>query len=230
MFCLLTGGILLRFTERKRSSRFLAGFYFSFGYAIVIAGLAYSGLIFYIPHLYRTGNIGWLIGMPLAWLYIRNLVRPRPLSGWDLLHLVPALLYIVDYLPFFSLSASAKAAIFREDIGHIDQLIRYRQGWLLPPNSHVPIRSAQAMLYWFLQVRLLWSGQAAFLRKDQPVFRWLLLFNLLQIAMFLPTLVTLLIGRDDYAWASTVPPILAILLSALALSLRPRILYGVPVQ
>jgi AraC-like DNA-binding protein len=200
--------------------------YIAFAYAFVVAGLTYSHLIQYVPHLYRTGNFGWLLCMPLSWLYIRTAVTRKPLTRWDLLHLLPVAIYLVDYLPFFILPGSQKLAIIEGDISDIEKLMHYRQGWLLPANSQMPIRAAQTLLYWALQIQLLVSPAAAFFRKDKLWRRWMLLYNILQIPAFLPTIIVLVTGMKAYFWASTVPPAAAALLSTITLYLYPRFLYS----
>jgi len=224
--CLLTGSILLLYSGRNGPGAYLGLSYIACGYAFLVAGLTYSGLLYYVPHLFRTGNICWLLCMPLSWLYIRTSVTRKPLSAWDLLHLLPVTLYLIDYFPFLVSSAAVKTAVLRADITNIDQLLRYSQGWLLPANSQIPIRAIQTMLYWSLQIGLLTSSATLQMRKDRSWFRWMILYNTLQIPMFLPTVIVMITGAREYLWASTIPPVAAGLLSAITLFLNPRILYG----
>lgn len=227
ILCLLTGSILLLYSGRKRPGLYLGLSYLAFGYAFVIAGLTYDHLIYYLPHLYRTGNICWLVCMPLSWLYIRTAITNKGLSAWDLLQLLPLALYLVDYSPFLFSSAAVKSAVIYSDINHMNRLIRYSQGWFLPENSQIPIRAVQSMFYWVWEVGLLASPAAAQMRKDRSWFRWILLYVGLQIPVFLPTMLALFTGIYQFLWASTIPPVAAGFLSALTLFLNPRILYGI---
>ena len=227
VLCLLTGSILLLYSGRKKPGSYLGLSYLAFGYAFLIAGLTYGRLIYYLPHLYRTGNICWLICMPLSWLYIRTTVTNKGLSRWDLLHLLPLLLYLVDYAPFLFSSTSSKSAIIYADLNNMGHLVRYAEGWLLPVNSQIPIRAVQSLVYWLLQIGLLASPSASQMRKDRSWFRWILLYVTLQIPVFLPTLVALFTGVYQFLWASTIPPVAAGFLSAVTLFLNPRMLYGV---
>jgi hypothetical protein len=145
ILCLLTGSILLLYSGNKRPGLYFGLSYLAFGYAFVIAGLTYSRLIYYLPHLYRTGNICWLLCMPLSWLYIRTSITNKGLSRWDLLHLLPLALYVVDYSPFLFSSAGVKAAVISADLNNMNQLIRYADGWFMPVNSQIPIRVAQSL-------------------------------------------------------------------------------------
>lgn len=227
ILCLLTGGILLLYSGRKRPGLYLGLSYLAFGYAFVIAGLTYSHLILYLPHLYRTGNFCWLTCMPLSFLYVRTSITSKPLSPWDLLHLVPVLIYVVDYSPFLFSSATVKEAVVYADLSNLNQMIRYAQGWLLPVNSQIPIRAVQSLVYWILQIGLLASAAAAPMRKDRSWYRWIVLYIALQVPLFLPTLATLVTGKFQILWAATIPPVAAGFLSAVTLFLNPRILYGI---
>jgi AraC-like DNA-binding protein len=224
--CLITGSILALFSSRNRPALYLGLSYIAFGYAFIVAGLTYCHLIQYIPHLYRTGNFGWLLCMPFSWLYIRTAITRKPLSRWDLLHLLPVVVYLVDYFPFFLLPGAEKQTIIQNDVLNIDQLMRYNQGWLLPRNAQMPIRAVQTVVYWILQVHLLASPAASHLRKDHLWRRWMVLYNTLQVPMFFPTLIVLITGMREYFWASTIPPVTGALLSALTLFLYPRFLYS----
>jgi AraC-like DNA-binding protein len=123
--------------------------------------------------------------MPLSWLYIRTSVTGKPLSKWDLFHLLPVALYLVEYFPFLISSTAVKTAALQADITNLNQLLRYSQGWLLPANSQIPIRAVQTMVYWGLQIGLLSSSATAPMRKDRSWVRWMILYNALQIPLFL---------------------------------------------
>lgn len=226
ILCVLTGIILLLYSGRKIPGLYLGLYYLALGYAFSLAGLTYSHLIYHLPHLYRTGNICWLLCMPLSWLFIRTSVTGKPLSYWDLIHLLPVTLYLVDYSPFLFSSAAVKLAAIRADLTNMNHMIRFSQGWLLPVNAQVPIRALQTLIYWILQIGLLASSAAAPSRKDRSWFRWMILYLTFQIPLFLPTMIVLIIGAQQYMWASTIPPVAAGFLSAITLFLNPRILYG----
>jgi AraC-like DNA-binding protein len=226
IFCLLAGSILVLYSTANKPGLYLGLSFLCLGYAFTIAGLTYSRLIIHVPHLYRTGNICWLLCMPFSWLYIRTTITQKPLSRWDILHLLPLALYLVDYSPFLVSSATEKVAMIEVDTLNLERLIGYRQGWILPANAQVPLRTLQTLFYWILQVRLLASPQASSLRRDEACLRWMILYNTLQLPLFLPNLFVLLTGHKAVVWASTIPPVTSGLASAISLFLYPRILYG----
>jgi AraC-like DNA-binding protein len=226
LFCWLTGIIVLLYSAKSQPRLCLGFSYIAMGYAFAMAGMTYGGLIELFPHFYRTGNIGWLIVMPLSWLYVRTTVTRTGLKAFDLIHLIPALLYIVDYFPFFILPAELKAQIYRADISNLDKLMRYGQGWLLPQNAQFDIRYLQMAVYWSLQIRLLSSQDALEIRKDKPVFNWLITYTVLEIFLFLPFVCYTIMGLQKNPWISTISPCVAFALSAITLILNPGILYG----
>jgi AraC-like DNA-binding protein len=227
ILCLLTGYILLFFSARK-SNLFLGLSYLAIGFAFMVIALSTGHLLYRFPHFYRTTNVFMLLYMPLSYLYVRSSIRPKPLTAWQLLHLLPVVLYIVDFFPFFLLSGAHKAAIITEEMTDAIQLLQFRQGWLLPVNFHFPFRLVQMSLYWILQVRLLASRDAARIRrKDTLWIRWQYIYNALQLPVFLAPLIFTLSGSRSYYPLTIFPPAAASLLSALTLLFYPKILYNI---
>jgi AraC-like DNA-binding protein len=228
VICVLSGVILLLNRRKNKASAFLAASYLAFGYAFLIAGLTFSRLLYALPHFYRTANIAWLLCMPLTWLFFRTTIKGTRWTGWDLLHLVPVCLYLIDFFPFFISSAEHKAAIFQADVMNPREVLKYSQGWLLPANSQVPIWIFQGILYCFLEYRLISSGASAVLKNDKPRYRWMVIFVTIQIPMYIPMLLVLVSGSGPFLWSSTILPVAAVLFSAFTLFLHPNILYGLP--
>jgi AraC-like DNA-binding protein len=226
VFCWLTGIITLVFSAKNLASALLGLSYLTFGYAFLTAALTYSGWMNYIPHFYRTGNICWLLCMPLSWLYVRTAVTKKPLTPWDLVHFVPAALYLIDYFPIFILSGAHKAELYRADFADLDKMIRYGQGWLLPKDAQLAMRYSQLAIYWYLQVNLLFPPASSHAQIDRPTANWLKIYTLLEVSLFLPFIAIKLIGLKSNPWLSTVPPAVAIISSSLTLILNPSILYG----
>lgn len=224
LLCLVTGCILLLFSDRKYN--LLLGLsYLALCYGLLIASLVSSWLLLLIPHVYRTGNIFLLLYMPLSYLYVRSSITRKPLTSWQLVHLLPVLLYIFDFLPFFLLSGEHKAAVIREDLADVNQLLGFRQGWLMPDNFYFTFRLVQMTLYWILQVRLLASRKTR-IRMDNRWLRWQYFYNAFQLFIFLPTLVVILSGGRFHIPVAVLFPASASLLSAITLMLFPHVLYN----
>ena len=226
VLCLLTGLILLLFAHDNISRRYLGFFYLTLAYGFTTPVLYYSGLMYNVPHLFRTGNIAWLIAMPLSWFYVRTVITQKPLGGWDLLPLVTVALIVVDLFPFFLLPGAVKAEVYRAEVGHLDRLTQWRHGWLLSLPVAVSITYIQMAIYWFLQMRLLYSPRAGHIRKQKTKYSWMVIFTALEIGLFLPLLLLLTFGFHNNLWINVPPPAVAVILSTMTLMLHPDILYG----
>ncbi|HEY4286622.1 MAG TPA: helix-turn-helix transcriptional regulator [Puia sp.] len=223
----LAGGILLSFSARGKPNRFLGLSYLSFAMSLTVIGLIYSRLISYVPHVYRTGNIFALLYMPLSYLYVRSLIVRMRLSGLHFLHLLPIVVYLIDYLPFFFSSASYKEVIISGDLDNLQKMLRYQHGWLLPSNVHIQFRTLQMFVYWILQVILLSSSQAASMREKTHWMRWQYIYHGLQLFVCLPPFIVLISGSTNYVWVTSIPYAAAGVLSAYTLFFTPDVLYNI---
>lgn len=226
VLCLLAGMILLLFAHGNLSRRYLGFFYLTVAYGFTTAALYYSGQIYKVPHLFRTGNIAWLVAMPLSWFYVRTVITQKKLNGWDVLSLVAVVFFIVDYAPYFLLSGTEKAEIYRLELQHIDRMAQYQYGWLLPPHAMAVVTYVQMIVYWVLQLRLILSPQAASARKQTSLYSWMIAFTTLEIGLFLAFLLEVVLGFQNNVWISAIPPAAAAVLSTMTLMLHPDILYG----
>ncbi len=78
-------------------------------------GLAYRGELNHFPHIWGIGAICAFLFGPLAFLYVSSIVSKHfRLTVLDLIHLVPAILFIIYKKDFFLISGDAKASILIE--------------------------------------------------------------------------------------------------------------------
>lgn len=226
---LLTGIVLLTFsphTNDNKANYYLGAAFLCFGFTFTVIYLIYTRLILFFPHLYRLGHLSWLLYTVLSYLYVRTSVKQQPLKWADLIHLLPALLYLVDYSPFIFSSAAYKVQHIKADLDNLDLSNSFRQSWLFPAGFHVPARTLLAVFYWILQIRILRSIDKTVKQQNPIWFRWQYIYNLLQILLFGPTVIFIITGQSS-VWSTTIPPALGVLLSTITLYLYPQILYGV---
>jgi AraC-like DNA-binding protein len=127
--------------RKNPNNAFLALSLLCIWYGLVITRLMISREIFEYPALFRTGNIGAYLIYPFLYIYVRNTFYPGRL--WkkpDLLLLIPALIYIVDMLPFFFAPAEKKIAIFKESLSNLGKLQRVAEGWIHINGLHFILR------------------------------------------------------------------------------------------
>lgn len=207
-----------------------------FSYIIILYPLLYvyiysSGNIYHYPHLLRTSAPVSLLYLPTMYLYMRTLATGRSLRWTDALHLLPMLLFIVNFWPFYIQPAVVKQQLVLGD-NYWKQYLRFDEGWLLPAYWHHYIRSIQLLVYWLLEVQIIYGlirrQQADFMAKNRAWFTWMLTLIGLQALLFIPAA-----GVSLFDWSSTMIKFwydmsltLVVCLTCFALLLRPEILYG----
>ena len=231
---LLTASILWNYSRSPHlaSNKWLGASIFSLSCGLGVGFIVASGIALHFPHFFRTGNIFALAFMPFSYLYIRMVATRRVPSRWDLLHSLPMLFYIVDFLPFFLLPADVKLAMLQSDIPDLNKALSYDEGWITPPYAQLVIREIQILVYWLLEVRLLRGiyrlNIPVLEQENRPWLRWATVYAGIQSMMFLPMFVVMLSDEWGYIYLTNNALIaLALVLLTLALFFQPVILYGI---
>jgi AraC-like DNA-binding protein len=231
---LLMIALLVTFKRRPQvndAGKFLSLYYWFYLLAIGIAYLVQTPYLVYAPHLFRTAQFFILPLMPLSYLYYRQSLLKTPFGWTDLVHLLPLLIFVVDYAPFYALSAAEKLDIWRS-MNDYKLNAGFREGWFMPEGGHVVLRYLSMFVYWILQYRLL-SHLSAERREDinwenprqLTWFRWLLWS---QLVFILPSLLALLLApRHLQSMFLAVSALVAALVQGYYLFTHPDILYGI---
>jgi AraC-like DNA-binding protein len=168
---------------------------------------------------------------PLAYLYVRQNVRPG-IHAKDMIHFLPALLYFIDFLPFYLLSAEEKVSVVSHLTGdHIDSLLAHREGWITPPWFHMVFRNAVTIFYCILSFRILWRltyvKQSDFYKDNASVVKWLWTFAVFQFMIVAPYVIFVIMGKAQYTFYTTmVPLIIMVGVTNVALFFKPSVFYG----
>jgi AraC-like DNA-binding protein len=101
-------------------------------YYLVVTALIKNEGILSVPHLFRTGNIGLFIAIPLVYLILIKSFKNESWKKIDNLHFILTILYIVDFLPFFSLPIELKLEAMG-DLGKsgFTTTFGFDEGWLM---------------------------------------------------------------------------------------------------
>ncbi len=226
VLCALTGFILLvRPPHTVRYGHRLLGT------AYVLLALCFGLGLFFMAHpqeadhrWYKIPHILWLIYLPMPYLYVRYLYDAKPVGWKDLVHLLPLLVFLIDYLPYFIQGHGIRPT---DPMGwsRVKAMIPIWGGWIFPDNFHVPATCLTMALYWIMQVHTL----VLYTEQQQPRFpgytRWLVIYTTLQVPVFIPALLTQITQKPS-VWASVVPPATMSILTCITLIMYPRILYG----
>ena len=228
----LVGIILLTYGFRKNQSNQLIGASFFFlTLASFLAWLVSSGLMVQFPSLYRTGNIFALLYLPMVYVYIRKIVKEEPIGWRDLLHFLPALIYVIDFMPVFLLSSDEKLNLIRGEIDNSFEFIAFNQSQFFPKNFWITVRTLLVLFYWLLSVRLLLKYQSKiadinrFFGKEWVI--WMKIYLFFQLILTLPILVAFFsVSPTLYYDLIHIPSALLIVSSGVAILFFPKVLYG----
>lgn len=95
--------------QRPKANRYLAVFLIALSLHLTEYGIDISGLVLKVPHIFTVSYpIIFLMG-PAFYLYTRSLFEPdKGFHKRQLLHLVPSLMVLLLFMPFYMLSATEK--------------------------------------------------------------------------------------------------------------------------
>ncbi len=225
--CVLIAIILINHTQK--AARLLCLSLFSLTYSIFLIFWFDSKYILHTPHLYRTGGIAGYLTVPSMYLYIIfMLYETRKLQWRDAIHLIPALIYILDYSLFFMMGAEEKRNVISDLYNHRQNVLFFQEGWLVPKNIHNVARNGIALIYFFFLARLLFNPKYyKTFHIERRTQDWLRISTFMYFLLTLSGIMTLTMLPSPGAWPFTVLTILAIfLVMSLILFLEPHILYG----
>jgi AraC-like DNA-binding protein len=228
----ITGAILLVYSVRRNRSNIpLALAFISLSFAVFFAFLINSGLMVEFPRLYRTGNISALIFIPMPFLYILTITQNRTLKWYDSLHFIPALIYLVDFLPVYMLSQDEKISLILAEINDPNKFSSFNQSWIFPDGFHLKFRTVWVNVYWILQIAALVYWQKG-LNRDQNRFEkdwksWMIFFLVLEFFLFFPFYLTFFWFEKSLAFTFVhYSASILLLASAVLLYFYPKLLYG----
>ncbi len=216
--------------SKELAGRFLAIYFWSFWYTMLMAYLVLYKHANYIPHLIRTGHLTSVLIIPASYLYVSLTLNPRRLKISDLLHLLPALIYIIDYIPFFIQPASVKLSLM-ENLSRTQIRIGFNEGWFMPQYGHYIIRYVQLFAYCIAQFLLL---RKLIRNPEHPIIfdrsilvKWLTFLIISESIFFiLPSINLICAGSDMIALFSNISALIVSLLQGAFLIFNPEILYG----
>src|SRR6185295_17054094 len=100
---LITGCIvnsIVFYKHRDLPSRLFSFSLFSLNYAVFLIFLFESRYILYVPFLFRTAPLLYYLIVPSFYLYLVFVLKKRRHLRWtDTLHLLPSVIYFIDYAP-----------------------------------------------------------------------------------------------------------------------------------
>lgn len=235
ILCLLTSIVLWKYAGAgNKQNQLLSFYFFTCSMGNLFTFLVYTGLMQYPPwfRLFRAGNIWGMIIMPVSFLYFRTVLKQKALKAIHLVHALPSFIYTIDYLPVFLLPAPEKRAMAEAEMAMPDRGQSIMHGWITPTINWIILRTVLMVIYWILQVRMLYAttritGAQQLLRENASLFRWLVLLCVTQSLYFMPFFINAFLGADTYNFIAIHSFIsLGAFVQIAFLLFRPEILYG----
>ena len=198
---------------------------------IIVSSLIQNHAIYKLPHLYRTGSISGFLLAPLVYLIINKSLKKKSWNWQDYLHLIPALLYTVDFLPFFVLSGDTKRQLLQQ-LPAVGTAVGFKEGWLLPGAVWQILRIFHLVIYSFsgylLVKKYVLKNGVSFIDDNRKL---IILFYWLCIYLFLNGLTIVLLVSNAFPENRIVIATLVVSLTSfisyLYLFLNPEVLYGI---
>jgi AraC-like DNA-binding protein len=244
IFCGLITTLLL-LTKGKNNihaNRLLAVSIFTWGWYTLIYLLIVTGWIRSVPHIFRIGSPLYYLIPPCSYLYVRSLLYDEvKFRKTDWLHFLPAILNLIDLIPFYLADTATKMQVV--DAAYHNFNAAYQKGsGILPAFWHFQLRWIQGIIYLIVQSVMIRSmlvkNKGEDFKNFKTVIRWVITFT-----AFLAFLYVGLGIMSIIAWVNlgssvnlitsgrSIPSYLQII-GFMGLSMylffKPEILYGIP--
>jgi len=226
--CIVASLVLYR--NRDLPSRMLSFSLFTLNYAVLLIFLFESTYIFYVPFLFRTGPLFYYLMVPSFYVYLVLVLKKRRQLRWtDTLHLLPSIIYLVDFTPLFLAPVTEKLQIINSLVNHDQKtVLTFNEGWMMPPRVHFLGPVVIGLVYIFFAARMLFQyyREAARNKTKQAILGWLAsaisLYFLLEMASL-----AIFFFAPAHQWLLTAIAVLGFFFSmSLLLFSKPYILYG----
>src|SRR6476620_10908154 len=153
--CIVASIVLYR--NKDLPSRMLSFSLFTLNYAVLLIFLFESEYILYTPFLFRTGPLFYYLMVPSFYLYLVFVLKKRKQLHWaDALHLLPSIIYLIDFLPLFLTPVIDKVHIIKSLVNHDQKtVLTFSEGWMMPSGVHFLGPVVIGLVYIFFAARML---------------------------------------------------------------------------
>src|SRR4029079_18760118 len=153
--CIVASIVLYR--NKDLPSRMLSFSLFTLNYAVLLIFLFESKYIFYVPFFFRTGPLFYYLMVPSFYVYLVLVLKKRKQLRWtDAIHLVPSIIYLIDFIPLFLSPISYKLQVINSLVNHDQQtVLTFSEGWMMPSRVHFLGPVIIGLVYIFFAARML---------------------------------------------------------------------------
>jgi len=226
--CIVASIVLYR--NKDLPSRMLSFSLFTLNYAVLLIFLFESKYIFYVPFFFRTGPLFYYLMVPSFYVYLVLVLKKRKQLRWtDGFHLVPSIIYLIDFIPMFLSPISYKLQVINSLVNHDQQtVLTFSEGWMMPSRVHFLGPVIIGLVYIFFATRMLFHFYSETTKNKQKlaILIWLAtavsLYFLLEVASLI-----IFFFAPAHQWLLTTIAVLGFFFSmSLILFSKPYILYG----
>lgn len=217
------------------SARLLSGYLFCISIISLFSAAYHTSFFLHYPHVARSMVFLSLSASPFGFLYVRSVLKQQyRLHRTDLLFFIPAVLYMVNMIPFYLMPTDQKLDIISRSLEDRSLVAREPEG-MLPEGWGIILRMIFGLILALAQYALLirWRKKIFEVQKRVPqnveTYKWLFYFTLVVSSSFILLFIEyiLQVSRffDLYKMITLTMSGNILFISAYLLS-RPNILYG----
>jgi AraC-like DNA-binding protein len=230
----LSAMVLLLFPRsRNTANRFLGISVLFLTHNLLMSLLNTTGWILEVPLLIRTGNITIYLLIPFLYLFYRGVFKSE--KDWKptyYLFFIPSLIYLIDYIPFFTLPVDQKTEVFSGTLTNPSELIKVNEGLFGWTYFHFTFRTLWSAFFLYLIGKILLDFRLDFRRNSafSDVFfysRLVALWGIIVVLLLLPALGFLFFKFKEYTQIfMMISMAVTLFLITMSLLFSPRLLYG----
>lgn len=233
---------ILLFTRGRyqlHANRLLGTVIFTWGWYVLIYFLVITGWLKYIPGIFRIGSPLYYLIPCCSYLYVRSvLLDETKFRKYDWLHFIPAVLNVIDLLPYYFTDVETKRAVADAIVNNFNMSYQKGSG-IVPAFWHFQLRWIFGIVYLVFQ----WMLLANVIRRDKleafkEVKGWLLAFTIFCSIIYLGLGIMSVIAWVNLgskvsvlSSARSVPTFLQVIgftCLSVYLFFKPEVLYGIP--
>ena len=234
-FLSLLAAVILLFInkEQRHASRMLALFLLILALLNLNGVFLNSQLFLEFPRLHKLTLPFTLLIAPVAYLYMRSVLKGElKLKKYDWLFLLPAVLYAVNMVPYYTMPIEEKQAHLIKFYANRSMQGTFNEG-ILPAYTFPFIRLVWSIIFIVINARLINKfrkhATEQILNDNRILLRWCYTFNGLLIGLGSASLLNSILApilKTNVIISEFALGISALII-CLALFIRPKILYGV---
>lgn len=216
-------------------ARLLSGYLFCVSIILLFSAAYHTDLFLRFPHLARSMVFLSMSSSPLAYLYVRSVLRQEyRFRGPDVLLFIPGVLYTLNMITFYLMPTDQKRTFIQSVLAD-KSLIALEPEGVLPDGWGILIRMTYGLILAVLQLILVLKWRKRILnaadRVSQNVgtYKWLFFFSVLVSLSFLLLMVEYVFQVSQFLEIYrliTMTMCASILSTCTYLLFRPNILYG----